>query len=382
MLAAGRGHISDLQLGPPLLPTILLIFVSIGLLSPYIGRKYAGTISVIKFTIPFVYFTKTDTLIWTIGDDVNYYLTSEKLLQNLSALEIYSITAPELISNIIGSTHSLYYWYNIIIMDVFGSSYAVPVLGNVFVTTLSGILFYHILFEIKQNRAYAKYGTIFYLLHWDVLSWSSFLNIKDILVIFFTMICLLSVLKIARENDTSTTKLHSMILVIITAMFWYLRFYAPAFIFGAAILWFISRDKTHSFFAGGLLVISLPILQVGLASASNYVNIGFIWPGILTFSTPVIPFQLTSATHGFLILSATLNWIFYLPTVLVGIRLFFTSDRGRLLLIYLLLVLLFYSVVPYLSGSRQRFQTVFVFAWLEYHFLWMYFPRLKMEYRS
>ncbi len=51
-----------------------------------------------------------------------------------------------------------------------------------------------------------------------------------------------------------------------------------------------------------------------------------------------------------------------------------SSRTFRLFIIYLLVVLSFYAVVEDIRGSRQRAQLSFIFAWVQFQFLWSLRP--------
>jgi hypothetical protein len=81
--------------------------------------------------------------------------------------------------------------------------------------------------------------------------------------------------------------------------------------------------------------------------------------------------------YSFLVLPAAFHWFFFLPTAVGGYLLWQRSKESILLIIYLFVVILFCSSFEELLGPRQRFQLVFVIAWMQFHFLWSIITREK-----
>src|SRR5581483_1368055 len=92
-----------------------------------------------------------------------------------------------LVINLSEGYHVLYTWWNLLAQHLFGQHYYSSVFLNVLSTFVSGFVFVRILRLLNFPTAYQRGALIFFLLHWDVLVWSSFVNLKDILVMTLTV---------------------------------------------------------------------------------------------------------------------------------------------------------------------------------------------------
>ena len=75
-----------------------------------------------------------------------------------------------------GSTHILYGWYNLLAITVFSPHYHAPVLLNVLMTFVAAAFLSDILRELEFGERYRRGCVVFFLLHWDLVVWTSFLN--------------------------------------------------------------------------------------------------------------------------------------------------------------------------------------------------------------
>ena len=79
--------------------------------------------------------------------------------------------------------------------------------------------------------------------------------------------------------------------------------------------------------------------------------------------------------EGFIFVPSIFHWLLFLPMLYGGFRLWCDVPRARILFIYFTIMVLFYSIVPELQGTRQRFQLVFLTAWMQFHAVWILLPK-------
>ena len=93
--------------------------------------------------------------------------------------------------------------------------------------------------------------------------------------------------------------------------------------------------------------------------------------GLIHFSLTPQPWSIED-NYSFLLLPSIIHWILFVPVLLAARILWQKSLLSRLLLIYLLMVIIFYALIPELQGPRHRVQIIFVIAWMQFHFLWIF----------
>src|SRR6266566_1826856 len=175
--------------------TLWLVAVCTALFGAWILARFvrlnwpaALAISCLKAAIPFVYFLEYFRRGWMRLDDVSYYGGGLTLLYkgNNPFLIFFTADGRAELFKLAGGQHVLYYWYNLLAAYLFGPLYASPVFLNVASTFISGAFLCKMVLASGFEERYARWLVVFFLLHWDLLSWSSFLNLKEPLVLMFT----------------------------------------------------------------------------------------------------------------------------------------------------------------------------------------------------
>lgn len=305
---------------------------------------------------------------WTLVDDIDYSEQGYALLE--LGLTPFSILSPEGIDtlhSLSGSRHILYSWWTFSWMWLLGDHYYSPVVANVFITFISAYMFSHLLREIGFDRAYRDAITIFYLLHWDTVAWSSFLNLKDSIIQLLTISAFLFGLRCFRDKSLSS----GVMLAIILLLFQYIRFYIPILMAIGLVAWllFESRDPIKILF----------FLAIGFVTAmlgpwhyfQDTLNPLILFRNALRFSLTPQPWAVQSS-YSFLYIPSLAHWIFFLPALLGAINLIGKNRFFRLLAWYVFVVILFYAASEDFLGVRQRVQISFVFTWAQIHFLWQW----------
>lgn len=332
----------------------------------------------LKFAIPFVYFAFYFDWSWTLLDDHHYLQIGHAMvamgyhpLSFLTENRQWFVT----ITSLAQSTHILYDQWNFIAQYFFGPHYYAAVFMNVVLTFATADMLYRIARLSGFSQRYAKGLMVFFLFQPELLAWSSFMNLKDLMVLYLTCTAFFCILSLAREF--SFTKL--ALLVAVLSLFYWLRFYVPVFIFLATVLWasitldFKARMKI---FAGALVLGFVVFARWNLQSAgedSAQLNIGIdMISGMVRMVFTPVPWQV-EPNYSFLLIPSILHWLLLGPATLGGILLWRRSKNVILLIIYLMLALLLYGSFGELQGPRHRVQLIFIICWLQFEFLWSFY---------
>ena len=219
--------IPGVAVGPslPLLLALVSFWVAaVGISLAYLPVRVALPLVTIKFLLVGTYFVFWGDGSWHIGnDDATYAREGFKLyLSGENPIAIWFSTAGRYL--LIEAPHnSLIFWWNMLWMYLIYPAYYAPVIANVCVTVLSGFVFDKILSTIGFGRTYRLGFAIFFLVHWHVLAWSSFLNIKESLITLFLLVIVFSITKIEKRG-------WGYVVMLLGAGFLMLgvRFYLPA----------------------------------------------------------------------------------------------------------------------------------------------------------
>lgn len=323
-------------------------------------------IAAVKVAVPLAYFAHDPTGAFHLRDDLGYFYDALRTVS--TGPEGSWLYATLVIPRIVESAqvpHVFYNLWNILSMLAFGPHYFSPVFFNVATTFAAGYLFFRVLREAGFAESYARLASVFFLLHWDLLAWSSFLNLKDILVLTLTLASLLGTLVLLRRPTPPAF----LGLAAPMAALLFLRFYVPLLIALAVLLHLLA----HRRYLGAGLVLAC----VGSVASLKISLVGRILPfvrpieaftGVPRFLLTPLPWNL-SPGYEFLAWPAWLHLLLLVPALLAIPSLRGKSSGARLLLMYLGVVVLAYAVIPDLQGPRQRFQIFFLFAWMQFHAL-------------
>lgn len=338
----------------------------------------------VKVAIPTVYFGAFFDGTWVLGDDVTYTEGGFQLVDSgLSLYEaLFTDAGLSLLIQLGGGQHVLYYWWNMLAMTLFTRAYFAPVFLNVFATVVATVLVVDVLRLSGFSRGYRVWGGLFLLLHWDILVWSSFVNLKDTLVLLLTVLAFYGILLIvsSRLRNPRLTAAGVGCLALSFWALWWLRFYVPFFIVVAVGGWAVLNLGGWKKF-GLVGALSLPgavVLLQGL-TAMEYVYPRFFMFGFAKMLLTPKPWDV-APSYSFLVLASILHWIAFIPALIGGGKLYLRSNRARMFLLYLVVILGFYAVVPELQGPRHRYQVSFVIAWVQFHFLWLVRRRVEFRY--
>lgn len=267
--------------------------------------------------------------------------------------------------------HFLYYLYNAVAFDWFGTGYYAPVALNVIVTGFIALLGMRLarteqLFDPRMAPVFF----LFLMLHPDITAWSSLVNGKDTLVLLLHLLLLTSISLFLRGHRLAAMLLAGMSVMALL----FLRFYVPlmfAIAFGAsAVLQLRGAARWRVAAVASLLLAGL-VTTMGLATftgAADSLRAEFVNPalGLVRFLLTPIPFN-TEAAFAFLDIPALLHWLM-LPALLLGAwkvnRM--NTPFSRLLVLYALVFAALYAVYGELQGPRHRMQLDYVFALFQF----------------
>jgi hypothetical protein len=203
---------------------------------------------------------------WTLLDDVFYYVQGRDLLSRGGDPFTFFVQGDG-VTRLIGMSqglHILYGWYNFLAQWLVGPYYFAPVLGNVLLTAVSARALFALVLEAGAPREEARWTALLFLVHWDVLAWSSFINVKDNLVLALTILLLLGYGRLAR----GITNGRLLAVVVLSALFIFLRFYVPVLALGCFLL--TSAAGRHALARNRLKLLAAGIVLAG----ALYVAVG------------------------------------------------------------------------------------------------------------
>jgi hypothetical protein len=328
--------------------------------------RFTVPVVAVKVAIPVIYFSIHPSGSIHLLDDLYYFNTALGMIQRgFDAFALLREPAAfyYYLQAMTGS-HVGYHLWNLVAMALLGPHYFSPVLLNVGATFAAGWFFVRILRAAGFSGAYCRFALVFFLLHWDVLAWSSFLNMKDALAMTLTLGLLHEVIR--AFQSPSLLRLPGILLFAAALVF--LRFYVPVVVFGAAWVHLVTAGRFR------LAAVIALILAVGLFARASMLAPAFaqIDPtGLLRlprFVVTPLPWNIQPG-YEFLLLPSIFHLLLLVPALAVLPQLW-RSPAGRFVVLYLIAALLLYALVPVLQGVRQRFQVGFVFVWLQFHALW------------
>jgi len=346
--------------------------IALGILSTsvlyYFTKRifYSAVISIVKYGICFIYF-----VIWSnyspivLLDDQTYYEQSILIFEKAhgSFTFLFDVENIAYIFNMAGGMHIGYFIYNFISFLLFGQNYYSPVILNIFFSVIAGIVFYKTLLLARFDKKFCLFFLIFFLLHWDLIAWSSFINLKDILVLLLT-ICSLNCMLRLNYGKKRIVPILTLSLIGVALLF--IRFYLAYFLVVTGVVYFVivqmyrvkSRWTSPLMKLAVLLILPASFYFVFIrVYAASLSQIGGATNVILGFVRFILtPFPLTiEENYSFLLVSSVLHWIM-LPFMFYGCYLFIRRHFVTLMpfIILAMLLCVFYGSFAELQGPRHR----------------------------
>lgn len=346
--------------------TVVLV-AGVAILTPRLGVFAALSVVIVRVLVPVAYFATVREGGWRLTDDVTYAKESAELIATGGGpLDLFLDTGTnEALFRIAEGRHVGYYVQNAVALALFGEHYWAPVMLNVLLSFLGALAVWRLVIMSGASRPYARAATVFFTLQWDVVAWSSFLNLKDTLVMTLSAWAVVGALDFARR----TSLVGALRFLFCSILLSFLRWYVPFLILAALGAWGIvtlrgwRRMLLVLFFAGGLFTG----LQAG--APTEMIQPGGLLPGMMQFLVTPRPWGI-EPRYSFLLLPALLHWLVLPLATFGGIQMWRRGPIGRALIMYFLALIVFYGMIPQLQGPRHRYQGVFVLAMAQFQGLY------------
>ncbi|MCC6953611.1 MAG: hypothetical protein IT290_05800 [Deltaproteobacteria bacterium] len=341
------------------------------LLSRRVTFPTALIVSSTKALIPLFHFAVFNDGTWLQQDDRVYFRHALEIKRSGYNFfnELFAEPGGDTVGTLVGSEHTIYYWWNVFSFHIFGEFYHSPVFMNVILTFLGGVWLARLASRLGFASDYCNALMIFFLLHWDVIVWSSFINLKDVLVVTMTIASMNLLLELGNKVSVKAV----MGLAVLFGMFSMLRHYVPALLtcaFGA-YMFVHARGALRGVM---LAVVAALVLyfEPWETKYSSYISTSVSPFGSIRFLLMPQFWHVEPEREGFIFVPSIFHWMMFLPMIYGGFRLWFVDSKVHLLFFYFALIVAFYTFVPELQGTRQRFQLVYFIAWMQFHALWLF----------
>jgi hypothetical protein len=323
----------------------------------------------IRLGISTVYFAEYFDGSWCMQDDIKYFNDAAGFL-DAGWTPLSAILLPEGYDGLRGAAgghHILYHWWNILAMYLFGTHYYSAVMLNILLTFVTGFLLHRITKLLGFSQSYCIGLQVLFLLHWDVITWSSFINLKDCLVQTLTVAAFYCILRFCQLRDWFSV----VGFLLILQLFYWLRFYLPALILMATVLWALWQWKdSRKFILVPIVCAGTYFALLGAGDATGLMSIRAWAYGMCVITLTPLPWTLIDDIYEFMMPAAAFHTLFLLPAAYGTWQLWKSNRTARLFIVYMLIVLSFYAMTEDIRGSRQRTQLSFIFAWVQFQFLW------------
>ncbi len=358
-----------------LISTVIFYFFSYFILRKEIGSKNSIYICIIKFSIPLVWLYMNDFECLLLSDEISYYVKSKQIYEGILSNGLIALLN---FNQYTHSSHFLFYMWNAFLFLIFGKSFYISIMANVFLSCVSGRILLKILRHIGVESKDSKIITVFYLLSPSVICWSSFHNLREI---FLSVFLFLVLLQMMRFYEKQSLKNLFLLLISFLAMF-PIRFYI---IIIATLTLSISLLKKKTSKILFLFIISSIFLSWGLVDLfapsiknlkMDFLNIAY---GFIRFILTPNPLNLDQKYY-FIFPDAIFHTIMF-PIFLVGIisvyRKYKLENGMIIIFLFVFLLVVFYAILPQVQGPRQRFPLSFFFIFCQYEGLLYITEKIK-----
>lgn len=327
--------------------------------SNYISFLVSSLKSLIFLFYFLVYFNSTN---FNFIDSITYIENSVFLSKNYTFFELL-LNHNQLVAPLSGG-HSFYYLWSILAINILGPYYFSPIVFNILSLFLGGYYLQNIVKKFSVNFS-TRFFSFFYLFHWEIVPWSSFFNLRDIII----QVSILSVSYYIICFINKSTIRNLIFLLISLFILSYLRVHVSYILSLLVFFWVVYTSRF-------LLIKSIFILFLGsfFLFNSNLYNMLSLFLDdfnfrVLSFLFSPIPSISTLYNgYGFLIFASILNIAFF-PFVLTGYIYLYKKSGYEFLIfssIFILLLLIFSSYAN-IQGPRQRLMVT------PFYFTFMYF---------
>lgn len=363
--------------------------LSILLVRRWLPLRFAVPILFIKFSIPVLYRFAAGQYVPqynAIAGDSFYDQTNSILDEGHTPFSLL-LEGFGPIESMMNTTDPFYWWWTSLWITTIENTVHSTILANAFVTVIASVIVVTLIERFGYSYKYQQLFLVFTLIHWEILTWSSILNIKDPLVAMLTVLGIY--LMIVALQTTDTRVLFGCIISLSISL-WLLtliRWYIPGLFLAALCIWLVVDLLSFedisptsllgtSLFGAGVFWFLISNVNLGDFISLTHVPVGFY--RYVLGPTP----GGTADVYTFLNLSAPFHWLFA-PVALLGIIILLTERFERLILIYGFLLVCIYAGTQEAAGPRFRFQFVFFSSFLQFHGLWFLIQRrYQIEIRT
>jgi hypothetical protein len=368
---------------------IALVALSAWVLGLLIGRTYLATSTVyllitIKIALPLSYFAIfADGNWYTGGDDWGYVLRAIDLyLKDVDPVRIWFVAEGQHLFQY--PNGALVKWYNFTLFYLFGPSYYAGVIFAPVLSMISGGIIFALLNSTGRSRRYAEWGAIFFLLHWETITWTSFLNLKEPLITVLLIAFVYGLVLLAKRPVSSL-----IVITIATIVLQKARFYLPFVLFSgymSAIATYLPSMYSQKRMVSGLILTAgallglmffdvISIAQIRYAfSVADFSNWGF---GLAKAVLSPLPWNI-SEPAGYLLVSATLHMVFLPITAIGGFLLWRAGLSGRIVVLIYIVGLIAYAAQPMVNSPRHRSPFLAMEILMQFEFFyWMFTGGLR-----
>jgi len=373
-----------------------LIVWAIGTLifSRVMRLELAAIVMFIKVMIWGIYFTFYFDPFFKIGGDDHAYWEHAVDMWNfgLDPIRIWALAHMSYLINA-DPGRVVFYYYTYVGLYLFGPSYQSPILMNILVSTMTTYFCGRVMFDLTKNRACMELFSVYLSLHWMIIAWSSFLLLKEPLIVALTAGVLYGISWNTRRQILG----RSCIAILCLFALLYTRFYLPEVLIGgvaAGVFFsvrsarFSSKRRLASNVERSEIVASVERLLIVLRS--RWVIIGILSSialyfghnelkyfvslmdlrgapyEVIHFLLQPLPWKIT-APVSFLLIPSILHWLAIPLTCIGALALWFQKTTlSRIIVMIAIVMTIFYGLVPDIASTRHRAPLDLLFAIMQF----------------
>lgn len=350
---------------PPLaLAASVTCLVTFALLYGVFGRGMALLLALFKAGVPLLFFAFWDDGSWRATDDLAYVEEATQLLDSgMSPVDLLvDPSAKDILFSVAGGRHMGFHVLNLLGLMLFGVHYYSTVFLSVMLTAVAALGVWKLVRLATPDRSYAQGVTLWFAVSPALVSWSSFINLKDTLVLTLTVWMFAGLVSFLQ--DRRMRALVGVALVCFVMLF--VRWYVVILFAGTAALWatLSLRGTKRLLLLGSGVLAALYAFRSGLPL--QYINPADTLEGTVRFAFTPRPWGI-QPSYSFLLLPSLVHWLLAPVAVWGGIRLWRSLPASRPVILYSLVLLLFFGMVSELQGPRHRLQCLLAFSWMQFH---------------
>ncbi len=409
-----------------------LFLISFIILKKKLGINIAIFVSFIKTIIPLIYFAVFVDNTWHNNGDDQMYMSAGILMYDLlSSLFNFNITyldfnfsydesfqfVEELKGRYIDlnffekfylttdyfSNNSFFFksihWVAFFSFIIFGFNWYAIVIFNIILNIFASLYIYKFskLFNFSKN--YSKFLMIFFLLNLEILSWTSFMSLKESLALLVNiMIFYYFYILFKKFSIKNLIILLVLILFIYTIRTYLTGFYLLYFIYIYLLFFFNFKFLVKNF--NYILFLSIPIIFIIYQFTPGYtIDVFYFFGYKISIHIPLydiitLHYNLThfvkslfsfwlgpkpwgvGINNNFLFLSSIVHYLLVIPGLIGAYKISKKNVYFAIMIIFLVMISLIYSYVGF--ENRHRFQFSFIYIWAQSHFI--YYIAIKNLY--